>query len=274
MLSGSLYRFETVSKVQTGPSQKYGQSDTDAPSFQLDEDAVCADCGYLLHGLTHSTCPECGRSFVPGNETTYLRLSERGYFQGWPYSPGIWSCATAACLTSGYLWVSSIPGGVNATFPPVMSAILLSVVGIAGAGCVLDYGLRLLNLVRRVWGMPDGQRAVSFPWRRWACVPVCAAVCLSISTTAWPLRARFRLSHAEFERALSMVQTTSSRPASVPRRIGMFHVTLVFRYSDGGVFFQTGVAGMDSVGFAYRPTDTPARRNRLRLAPFWFTEKW
>ena len=32
----------------------------------------CLDCGYDLHGLPESRCPECGRAFDPDDSTTFL----------------------------------------------------------------------------------------------------------------------------------------------------------------------------------------------------------
>ena len=39
--------------------------------------ARCLRCGYLLHGLPSTVCPECGRAFDPADASTYdLRLPD------------------------------------------------------------------------------------------------------------------------------------------------------------------------------------------------------
>lgn len=38
---------------------------------QPSEAAQCLHCGYLLLGLTHATCPECGREFDPTDPRTF-----------------------------------------------------------------------------------------------------------------------------------------------------------------------------------------------------------
>lgn len=40
-------------------------------TIQLPENARCLKCGYLLHGLRESVCPECGRPFEPLYPTTF-----------------------------------------------------------------------------------------------------------------------------------------------------------------------------------------------------------
>ncbi len=32
----------------------------------------CMNCRYPLRGLAHQECPECGRTFVPGDQRTYF----------------------------------------------------------------------------------------------------------------------------------------------------------------------------------------------------------
>jgi hypothetical protein len=40
----------------------------------LDDNARCLKCGYLLRGLPRHECPECGQTFDPADPSTY-RLS-------------------------------------------------------------------------------------------------------------------------------------------------------------------------------------------------------
>ena len=39
----------------------------------MSEEMLCWDCGYILFGLDSRRCPECGRPFDPGDESTFNR---------------------------------------------------------------------------------------------------------------------------------------------------------------------------------------------------------
>ncbi|HEY8665717.1 MAG TPA: hypothetical protein VIL86_03585 [Tepidisphaeraceae bacterium] len=64
------------------------QNDTPiiAPDTKIDyrPRGKCANCGYLLRGLTSSRCPECGQDFDPYNPATMKGILPRTHTWFWP----------------------------------------------------------------------------------------------------------------------------------------------------------------------------------------------
>jgi hypothetical protein len=240
---------------------------------RISSNAVCLGCGYPLRGLSQAVCPECGRAFDPEDPKSFR---DRGVRPRWPSfadAPPNWQLIVLAGLTLMYLYWSSQPGGLSAALS-------------FGACLVVPFGLAILatlaiDFVGRVLAVRASRRRAALDrvrprrkgWWRWAVLPVCLAMVVSAAELSWPLRVRFHLSKPSFVQAVQQIEAGID-PGSLPKRIGLFPVTYIHLYEDGAIFFRTGSSGWDSVGVAYRPSDLPKRKNRVRLAPQWFTEMW
>jgi hypothetical protein len=71
---------------------------------ELNEEARCLKCGYLLRGLPHNECPECGQAFDPADPRTYHLPS--------PIVPGRAEIIVLALLTLADLSYVQVPWDV------------------------------------------------------------------------------------------------------------------------------------------------------------------
>ena len=62
----------------------------------------CRGCGYILDGLRHHACPECGRVFDPAAPATYLQQPKGA----------IWKRCVAPILAAALALATSIAIGV------------------------------------------------------------------------------------------------------------------------------------------------------------------
>lgn len=70
------------------------------PADRQHREPRCIGCGYVLLGLDHPSCPECGRGFDPDEAKTYLRRRPFVWHQYW--WPGI-----VLTVGLGFVWAAS-----------------------------------------------------------------------------------------------------------------------------------------------------------------------
>jgi hypothetical protein len=94
---------------------------------------------------------------------------------------------------------------------------------------------------------------------------------LSHHVGQWPLRVRFALSQASFERAVAKLGEGRSDEI-VGQRVGLYRIDRVEPLSNGGWSFVVGYNATDGVGFDFDPSDTsPVYSTSWRIAPRWYT---
>ncbi|TWT42054.1 hypothetical protein RAS1_31810 [Phycisphaerae bacterium RAS1] len=231
-------------------------------SLNLPDDAQCLRCGYTLHGLQVSRCPECGRPFDPADLRSYRLGPERKWID-FHTPPGRWHYAALLWLVM--LDPMSQPaGGMNVPF----GCFVLPILPLVGLFVTIDY------LVRIAIRLTDSSRRASSPEKpargrhRWVILPLCAILLISAGLTEWPLRLRFRLSRGALERAAKAA--LAGRPPHCPRLIGAYYVERVM-VSGTVVEIVTGQSIIDPTGFEYNDAVTTGD---AALAPKWRAVEW
>jgi len=103
----------------------------------------CLGCGYILENLPEPRCPECGRSFDPGDPTTFRGApaqATRGTTAVW-FVVGSWLIVvghTAAIVIAGQ-------AGITAAHPLVMASVPTAIIAawLCNAGIALRSGLEI-----------------------------------------------------------------------------------------------------------------------------------
>jgi hypothetical protein len=109
-----------------------GASATD-PSLQLsNEEVVCPRCGYNLHGLAKSRCPECGLSYDPSSilESSAAAINARIFEYRWRERPVTSLVGTLlGSMRPARFWASIHPG-LPVRIRPLIAYFLLTYVGL------------------------------------------------------------------------------------------------------------------------------------------------
>ena len=231
------------------------------------DSAVCLGCGYSLRGLPGPMCPECGRTFNPGDPKTFQDTSKPWPWRREPGPPGRQHMVIVIAMTAIALATCSSPGQSLG-----LSCAYLLVVPVLGLALVVDYVRAIMTTIRAgpAWreSLPSPRRIE----RAWWITPVCLALIASPMLYPWPAWIRFRVSQSAFERIVE-AGTTPSRPS-----IGLYYVRDVQRLGNGVVYFETGHHGIDTAGFLYIPNSASIRNTdlytRARLTKFWHIGGW
>ena len=78
--------------------------------------ARCLNCRYLLDGLPHRVCPECGQVFDPACRGTYFRPGQPAWHKSlcrWAAPPGLWHAVVSVAVLAWLnetLWGEIIQG--------------------------------------------------------------------------------------------------------------------------------------------------------------------
>jgi hypothetical protein len=112
------------------------------------------------------------------------------------------------------------------------------------------------------------QRYGMAPYRRWAILPLCAALVLSTGLYNWPLAIRFGLSRRLLEAEVSQLRRAPGTLGKFPRLVGLYRVEKLSLTGDGSVFFVTGYDVIDAVGFLYAPFPG---RNQEHIVGNWYS---
>jgi hypothetical protein len=225
----------------------------------------CLNCGYDLHGLPESRCPECGRAFDPNNAGTFDDGTRPLWWRIWAKPPRLWSM----CFAVGYLlwWIHAASDGLTFGDVFMWPCLLLIVMVIPG----IDYLARCVACATaRGRAIGKYRRPARDRWR-WVVTPLCLALAISIPIAGnWPLQIGFCFSRAEFEdRARGLISGTLTSPG--PQWVGLYYVESITQPRPGVVRFQLGT-DWDHYGICYDP-NAPAWQTHS-LAPDWFFAVW
>ncbi|MCA9256244.1 MAG: hypothetical protein KDA33_11440 [Phycisphaerales bacterium] len=206
------------------------------------DDAHCLACGYALRGLAGGVCNECGRSFDPADSSTFRRLSDDVALPSWRLMarpPTMWTIGPLlACLVLLFYELSAPGAGVQACMVYFVGALILWY-------CVADWFRRLAACREdAARAAMDRARSRHGVWR-WFALPAIMMAALSMCVVNWPLRLRFALSQAAFERVVMDAEGGAAPKGS--RRIGLYDVNI--REYANGLFFETSRGFLDEMGF-------------------------
>lgn len=206
------------------------------------DDAHCLACGYALRGLAGGVCSECGRAFDPADVSTFRRLSDDVALPSWRLMarpPTMWTIGPLLVCLGLLFYELSAPGaGVQACIVYFAGVLMLGY-------CVADWFRRLAACREdAARAAKDMARLGHSAWR-WIALPAIVMAALSVCVVNWPLRMRFALSQAAFERVVMDAEGGAAPKGS--RRIGLYHVSI--RAYSNGLFFETSRGFQDDMGF-------------------------
>lgn len=198
----------------------------------------CLKCGYSLHGLEESSCPECGHGFDRNQPWSYSSVpsSRRLWFTGPPtwYVQILLIVFTAWAIYRFSEWRSLDLRGLCVSFV-VMGCVLL------------DYCVRALRTGR--YKDYIDRSSVS----RWIVTPLCMVLILSLlPDVSWPLRVRFLLSKSAFEQMQTDFQSGKTIVLG-NQQVGYMQVLRVTELSIPQIespVFEIGTLMIDYVGIA------------------------
>ena len=203
------------------------------------DNATCLDCGYALRGLSDSVCVECGRAFIPGDETSYQIWEGVYSWRRWARPPTLRTIVPIVVLSLWFLNEVSVPGRSLSACFLIVSYVAFMVYGVADvawrwSACRRDAERASLDRLRRRYGR----------WR-WVVLPIAVVSAISLCVVNWPLRMRFALSRAAFEAAQSQLDGAVTLPAG-RRWIGLFHVEI--RREGRYIYYVTGQTSLMGEG--------------------------
>lgn len=187
---------------------------------RIPEDARCLDCRYPLRDLTASTCPECGRAFERGNSATYHRFTYLPIaLKYWAKPPSLWTIGACSLLAIFVIYYASEMGWYNwQSLREVHRNVGAAIVMIAA----LDSIIRIIAAHRDRKHASDTRTIRSKRGRwRWFAFPACILVIASLNFYNWPLKIRFELSRAAFEREIELMRGPR-RAVPMYRSVGLF----------------------------------------------------
>ena len=238
----------------------------DVNASEVPRDATCLECGYPLIQLTENVCPECGRSFDPGDPVT-MRCAE---------NPRKWMrlAAPPTHIESALFIVLSLYALLTLSGPARWEGAMFCLGAFVGAPiCLALLGIYFLRVVK-CWNA-DGDRSPNHVARRrrWFVVPVAAVLVMSAFYRPWPLMLRFRLSRPAFDAAVKQVQAGHSIRGRI---VGLYYVDNVdmIYYSSrpATVGFYVGSSVADPVGFEFDPHPAhPHGYMCIEVGPGWYT---
>lgn len=227
-------------------------SPTDAMDRKSTRDIrYCLSCGYRLHDIESSECPECGRAFDRSNlRTTSAHPFVKSIWRSLAY---LWWCLTFAI---GVVAVIAIFYSGLGYDPLVLWLVGMALVPFMGA---------LLILTVLPW---IHVRARS---RIWAVLAI--ALFLSIAFFSWPLRFSFMLHKSAMDRYVDQINDGTVKLKNGSMRIGSLAFVNVTEY-DGNIGFQTtGGGGGGTFLVCHDPTSTTVWVNtnwEIDLGDNWF----
>lgn len=227
------------------------------------EAGYCDDCGFVLSGLTDGVCPECGRSPVPVAARACESDDHAKSFRGFAQAPSLWTIIPLVGFTLYALNDASVPGVKWADDLVYFFAFITGIV-----------------VLRDYWRRRNASRTVSaatgLEWRgrrrawRWAVLPVCVLVLVSLRFVNWPLSMRFAMSRSGFE----LMQAKIDQGEPVPThsiRVGLYDVWIKRVY--GRTVYFTGAVHPSSgrgMGFMRGTSKHPVVRRCETLMGDWY----
>lgn len=219
--------------------------------------AHCIGCGYPLRALPQPRCPECGRSFIPGNWRTFvagrpLNRLERVVSAppGWVMIPAT-MCAAVALLEGSTYPLELGPAG----FVGILAFLLIG--GIWSGRALLALAVVAAHGWRRV------ALGVMSTWKRWTAVPLIAFVAVVVAASGLLTPIRFRLARPVLDRfAEDVLELPPGSSIPQPSFVGGYGVDGVERssHADLGTGYVTLTlnVGFDPVTLWYFPDAAPA----------------
>lgn len=182
-----------------------------ASDHLLPNDATCIDCRYSLQAVTQDVCPECGRSFLANDPTTYWIRGGAPPWRYWAKPPSLWSILPLIALAVWEFYATSLPGFMEQLWPAIIAFVTIFVVGLSG----------LVYILRAVGFSQDRPRAAMDRSKlgrrrrwRWAVLPLFVVMMISIALFQWPLLLRFEMSRPAFDEMQQQLEAGASPPAS------------------------------------------------------------
>lgn len=141
---------------------------------------------------------------------------------------------------------------ISVSVPGVAFFSGLAAAYVLGIGAVVWVVRGLLFVLARRDGRAHGAA-------RWFLVaPLGGLLVVALVLADVPLRARFSLSEAAFDRALELAPAETSLDEQehfeVPDRIGSYRITDAYRQGDAVIFYERTGSLVDDAGFAYLPS--------------------
>lgn len=255
----------------------------------MSETASCRTCRYPLRGLDSiGKCPECGAPFDLEDERTFL-TPQPPWWQRWSRPPSrsrVWLTAGTTLL---YVAAATNPAGLLGFIFLQEASIVLVFLFYYVIPLVLvgEFSIGLVALTIRSFRGRDeaeidgkGHGASNNSWR-WAVLPACLLLAISVYITQWPLKARFLLSHAAMEREAKAILSVTSKPADptdfqieripIDRWIGLYRVGVAkIDTQDRTVEFILDGNAFVWWGFMYDPDHVRTAPDGMNVAPCWF----
>ena len=248
----------------------------------IPDDARCLGCRYMLRGLEHPVCPECGRAFDPADPATYLDPQRRQEF---------WARVQSILLPG--------PATARETVETLLLSLLLIIIAAASPSYVIRghisndsfvplYVLPAIMLLYELYrflvrraarnsGNNELLERFHQTRKRARITLTCALLLAVIPIYPWPVALRFLVSWPAVQAAASDYEHGARRDLH-PGWIGCERVEYIFGYTRGFVFFRVGRDGAGFSGFVRRTTNREPEYGRVThrrwIAPGWYFECW
>ena len=211
---------------------------------------LCLECNYSLRGLPDQRCPECGRTFDPGDPRTMN--------MGRPIGRGLRCCLRpVGRVHLGLTILSALLLLAGASSPAGYFLVLSAgMVGFLLLGSWWFFRLAVATAVAGFYRQPGPHRATHPSWWLWA--PSVALGTVLLLMLDVPAEATFRLSRPAMDRLARDVLATPAR-TEPDRWIGLYPARNI-RVSDAGFQFEMRYGFLDWSGLLYSPDRTPPSR--------------
>jgi hypothetical protein len=239
----------------------------------MPENAACLKCGYMLRGLEHNTCPECGHNFDPTDPRTFKIPRETTLWRRWAKPPPSWHVFSILVMAVYVTYASSLPEGAPYLSLFGFGCVALPASVLLALWIIVDYVARVVAVVYVHSEQDSGlarNKVSIFNRCRWAVAPLSMLLLCTVAVSDWPMRIRFSQSKQALQAAAN-AYPVGAVPTREQRWIGWYYV-LEIRVDGSGVMIVTSQP-FDPVGFVYRPSD-PRPNDARRIAPCWYVEEW
>jgi hypothetical protein len=212
---------------------------------------LCLDCSYPLQGLSHPTCPECGRAFDPADPATMNMGKPVAPWIPWVLGPIRWHVKAAiVAMALITFWFARVPGGELR-----VSKRALLVWAAVGAVWLVWPLLRWIIARRNGW-----HRILTIGRTSDFVVGAVIAVTLAAVALGWPLKTAFWLSRPSMQSLVREVERAGKTPGT-DRRIGLYTATEIRRIPGGLKFTVNEVEPIRlRTGFVYLPNVNPNKK--------------